>query len=343
MTTLRFAVIGLTHGHATSATRLLVEAGAELAGVYADDAVALAAFISAFPQAKPAASIDALLEDRTIQLILGVPRPDERAPLGIRVMQHGKDFLADKPGFTTLEQLEEARRVQQATGRKYLVFFSERFANPATVKAAELVLAGAIGRVIQTVGLGPHRLNPASRAAWFFTLRHGGGLLNDLASHQIDQFLHFTGSTAAAIVTAQRANYHHPQYPELDDFGDLVLRSDRGTGYVRVDWLTAEGLGTWGDVRLFLLGTEGTIELRKIVDVAGRPGGNHLFLVNGREQRYLDCNAVPLTFGWQVIDDILNRTETAVSQAHTFLVSELALQAQAGAVRVFPSETAHFT
>jgi predicted dehydrogenase len=332
--TIRFGVIGLTHGHVTEATRLLLGAGAELAGVYSDDAAALAAYTAAFPQARAAPGIDALLEDESLQLIVGVPRPDERAPLGIRVMQSGKDYLADKPGFTTLEQLAEARRVQQATGRKYVVFFSERFANPATVKAAELVQAGAIGRVIQTIGLGPHRLNPASRAAWFFTRKHGGGLLNDLASHQIDQFLYFTGSTAAEIVTAQLANHHHPQYPDFDDFGDVLLRNDRATGYVRVDWLTADGLGAWGDVRLFLLGTEGTIELRKIVDVAGRPGGNHLFLVNGHEQRYIDCSAVPTPFAAQLIQDVLYRTETVVSQAHTFLASELALIAQAQAARV---------
>ena len=95
----------------------------------------------------------------------------ERAPLGVRVMRHGKDFMVDKPGVTSLAQLEEARRAQRETKRIYSIMYSERFENPATVKAGELVKAGAIGKVIQTIGLGPHRINPSTRPAWFITTR----------------------------------------------------------------------------------------------------------------------------------------------------------------------------
>src|SRR5690606_428889 len=105
----------------------------------------------------------AILDDPAIQLVLSSIIPVERAPLGIRVMEHGKDFMADKPGITTLEQLAEVRKSQAATKRIYSICYSERLENKATVRAGELVASGAIGRVIQTVGLGPHRINPPDR------------------------------------------------------------------------------------------------------------------------------------------------------------------------------------
>lgn len=243
-------------------------------------------------------------------------------------MKHGKDYMSDKPGIITLEQLAEVRRVQQETKRIYSIMYSERFENKATVKAGELIKAGAIGQVIQTTGLGPHRMNPKTRPTWFFDRKYFGGIICDIASHQFDQFLFFTGSTKASVVASQVGNFHHPQYPEFQDFGDVVLRGDGGTGYIRVDWFTPDGLSSWGDGRLTIIGTDGFIEIRKNVDVAGRPGGNHLFLTDQKETRYFDCNKDPLPYGEQLVDDVLNRTETAMTQRHCFLATELALLAQ---------------
>jgi predicted dehydrogenase len=144
----------------------------------------------------------------------------------------------------------------------------------------------------------------------------------------VDQFLFYTGSKEAEVVASQVANVNHPQHPEFQDFGDVMLRGDKGLGYVRVDWFTPDGLGVWGDGRLFLLGTEGYIELRKYVDIAGRKGGNHLFIADQKQTRYIDCSQVELPFGPQFISDIVNRTETGQSQAQTLLAAELVLKAQ---------------
>jgi predicted dehydrogenase len=296
--------------------------------VYAKEPDLLEAFCKQFPQAKVARSEAEVLEDTAVKLVLSSGIPDERAPLGIRVMRHGKDYMADKPGVTTLEQLAEVRRVQAETKRIYSIMYSERFENPATLKAGELVTSGAIGRVVQTIGLGPHRMNPATRPAWFFERPRYGGILCDIASHQGDQFLYFTGSTRAEVVASQVGNLNHPQYPGLEDFGDVMVRGDKGTGYIRVDWFTPDGLATWGDGRLTILGTDGFIEVRKNIDLAGRPGGSHLFLVTQKETRYIDCSSVPLPYGSQLVADVLNRTETAMTQAHCFLATELMLQAQ---------------
>jgi predicted dehydrogenase len=331
---IRFSVIGLNHGHINSQTRAVQRGGGELVSFYAKEPDLAAAFAKTFPNAKLAGSQKEILEDKSIQLVVSASIPDERAPLGIEVMRHGKDFMVDKPGITSLEQLAEVRRVQEGTHRIYSIMYSERFENRATVKAGELVKAGAIGKVIQTIGLGPHRLNLKQRPAWFFDRRRYGGIICDIGSHQFDQFLYFTGSTRAEVAASQVGNFHHPQYPGLEDFGDVMLRGDQGVGYIRIDWFTPDGLPTWGDGRLTILGTDGYIEIRKNVDISGRPGGSHLFLVDQKGVQYIDSNNVDLPYGEQLVNDVINRTETAMSQAHCFLATELALKAQKAAKRV---------
>jgi predicted dehydrogenase len=249
-------------------------------------------------------------------------------------MRHGKDFMSDKPGMTTLEQLAEVKKVQAQTKRIYSILYSERHENRATIKAGELVKAGAIGKVVQTIGMGPHQMRPKTRPEWFFKKAQYGGILTDIASHQFDQFLWFTNSNQAEILASQVGNINNPQYPELEDFGDCLLRGNGGSGYIRVDWFTPDGLSTWGDGRLTVLGTNGFIEVRKNVDIGGRPGGNHLFLVDQKETRYIDTTGVELPYGTRLVDDILNRTETAMPQAHTFLAMELALIAEKQAKRL---------
>ena len=327
---IRFAAIGLNHGHIYGQCQSVIRGGGELVSFFAVEPDLVAAFRKRFPQARLARSAGEILDDTTIQLVVSASIPNERAPLGIEVMRRGKDFMADKPGTTTLDQLAEVRRVQADTKRIYAVLV-ERHEGRSTRKAGELVKAGAIGRVVQTLSTGPHRMNPKSRPAWFFERERYGGIICDLASHQIDQFLFFTGSTRAEVVASQVGNVHHPQFPGLQDFGDAMLRGNGGSGYVRVDWLSPAGLNTFGDGRITILGTEGYIEIRKSADLAGRAGGNHLFLVDQKETRYIDCRDVPIDYGQRLVDDVLNRTETANAQAQTFLAMEIALRAQASA------------
>ena len=331
---IRFAAIGLNHGHIYGQVNLLLKAGAELAAFYAPEPELVARFAKAYPQARLARSVDEVLEDESLQLVVSAGIPSDRAPLGIAVMEHGKDYMSDKPGFTSLEQLAEARSVQARTGRIYSICYSERLTNQATVLAGDLVKEGRIGRVLQTIGTGPHRLNLPSRPEWFFQRARYGGILTDIGSHQADQFLFFTGSRTAEVVAAQVGNLGHPRHPELEDFGDMLLRGDGGTGYVRVDWFTPDGLPTWGDGRLIVLGTEGYIEIRKNCDLTISPSGSHLYLVDGRGTERIDCGQVELPYGRQLIADVLHRTETAMTQEHCFLASELALRAQSQATRL---------
>ena len=331
---IRFSVIGINHNHIYSQVQAVERGGGQFVSFYAKEPDLVAAFAKRFPQAKLVRSEKEILEDKSIQLVLSSIIANERAPLGIRVMQHGKDYMADKPGITTLEQLADVRRVQKETKRIYSIMYSERFENRATVKAGELVKAGAIGKVIQTIGLGPHRMNANTRPDWFFDRERFGGIIGDIGSHQFDQYLYFTGTTKAEIVASQVGNVNHPQYPKFEDFGDVMLRGDGGMGYIRVDWFTPDGLKSWGDGRLTILGTDGFIEIRKNIDIAGREGGNHLFLTDQKETRYIDCSQVVLPYGEQLVNDIVNRTETAMTQEHCFLATELALKAQHQAQKV---------
>jgi predicted dehydrogenase len=327
--TIKFAAVGLNHNHIYGQSRCLLDAGAELVAVHAIEDDLAKAYCAAFPQARRVADRREILDDAAIHMVVSAAIPDERAGVAIEAMRHGKDVMVDKPGLISLDQLADVKRVQQETKRIWSVCFSERFETASTERASQLVAAGAIGRVIQTVGLGPHALRNNPRPDWFFQRRRYGGVLADIAAHQCDQFLHFTGSTKAEVAASHVGNYANPETPELEDFGEVLLRGDRGTGYIRVDWHTPKGLGVWGDGRLTILGTEGYIELRKYIDIAGRPGGDHLFIVDGRETRHVDCKGTPLTYGPRLIADVLDRAETAMTQAHCFLATELALTAEA--------------
>ena len=328
---IKFGVIGIDHIHINGITDALRRGGGELMAVYSNLPSNLAAFQKRYPGVKAAATEEEIFNDPSIQLVASAAIPDLRAPIGIRAMQHGKDFLSDKPAILTLERLAEVRRAIKETGRMFAIMYSERLEVKAAVHAGELVKAGAIGKVIQTLNIAPHQVNEKSRPAWFWDPARYGGILCDVGSHQADQFVYYTGSTSAEVISSQVANVSYPHYPKFQDFGDMTLHGNGGFGYIRVDWLTPDGLGTWGDGRLFILGVEGYIELRKYADIAGRPGGNHLFIVDKKQARYIDCNNVTLPFGPQFIADIVNRTHIAQDQEQALLSTELVLKAQKNA------------
>ena len=336
---IKFSVCGMSHDHIYGMVGAVQRGGGELVSAWGGEPDKLAAFTKRFPNVKIVKTQEEILNDPSTQLILSSQIANERAPLGIKAMKNGKDFLSDKPAMTTLEQLADVRRTIAETKRIYAIMYSERIEVPAAIYAGELVKQGAIGKVIQTINIAPHQIiqhggtagGGGGRPDWFWVPEQYGGILCDIGSHQVDQFLFYTGSTQAEIVESQVANVRHPDHPHFQDFGDMVLRGDRGLGYVRLDWFTPDGLGTWGDGRLFILGTDGYIEARKYTDVAVKKQGNNLFLVDQKEARYIDCSHMPLPFGGQFVSDIVNRTHTAQDQEQSLLAAELVLKAQKNA------------
>jgi predicted dehydrogenase len=330
-----FAAIGLDHRHIYEQVGRLLELGCTCKGFWTDgEPQPLAGFVERYPDLHRTDDKRNLLDDPEIDLIVTAAIPADRATIAIEAMRAGKDVMTDKPGCVSKADLAAIKSAVAETGRIWSINFSERFEVPAVAKAGELIKAGRIGQVVQTLGTGPHRLNKPLRPDWFFDSARYGGILTDIASHQIDQFLYFTGSDDAEILSSTVANYANPETPGLEDFGEVLLRSEHGHGYIRVDWYTPDGLPTWGDGRLKILGTEGYIELRKYVDIAGRPGTGHLFVVNGDKVEYMDCASDERPYYRQLVNDIRDRTETAMAQSHCFKVMELALEAQAKAMRL---------
>jgi predicted dehydrogenase len=330
------AAVGLDHGHIYGMCNGLLEAGARLRWVYDPDPAKVAAFLDRYPDAEAATSEQQALDDPEVQLVASAAIPVDRADLGLRVLDHGKHYFTDKPPMTTLDQLARARAATSATGRKYAVYYSERLHTESGVYAGQLVADGAIGRVIQVMGMGPHRMNPAGRPGWFFDRDSYGGILCDIGSHQLEQVLFYGGTDDATITSARVANYAHKDHPGLEDFGDVNVALANGvTGYCRVDWFTPDALGTWGDGRTFILGTDGYLELRKYTDIARDQEGDHVYLVNGSAERHIPVHGkVGYPFFGQLIRDCLDGTENAMTQSHAFAAAELCLRAQQQATRV---------
>ena len=332
----RCAAIGLDHGHINGMCGGLEDAGAEIVAVYDPDPAKIDEFRQGFPAVRTVSSEREIFDDDSIQMVASAAVTSQRGPLGLRVMDHGKHYFSDKAPFTTLQQLADARDKVASRGLIWAVCYSERLQNEAAVFAGQLIEAGAIGRVLQVLGTGPHRLKSDTRPPWFFEREKYGGILCDIGSHQAEQFLFYAGAKSARVVHSQIANYNNPDYPELEDFGDANLVADNGaTCYFRVDWFTPDGLGAWGDGRTFVLGTEGYIEMRKYLDVARDPDGNQVFLVNGESEQHLPVTGkVGFPYFGQLILDCLDGTENAMTQEHTFMAAQLCLEAQEQAQRI---------
>jgi predicted dehydrogenase len=326
-----FAAAYLDHGHIYGQVNGLRDAGGTLKYVYDPDPKRVRQFCATYPEVSAVSDFQQILDAPDIRLVCAAAVPSERADIGLRVLAHGKDHFTDKAPFTTLEQLSAVREAVQRTGGRYWVYYAERLHNDAAWRAGELIAEGAIGRVLQVLNLAPHRLSKDARPAWFFEKQRYGGILTDIGSHQVEQFLAYTGCRDATINYARVENFSHPDCPGLEDFGEVSMIGDNGASfYARVDWYTPEGLRTWGDGRSFIVGTEGTLELRKYIDVAERAPASRLLLVNSEgefSEDWLGRSRFPF-FG-RLIQDSLQRTETAMTQTHIFLAAELSLRAQA--------------
>ncbi|RYF83366.1 MAG: Gfo/Idh/MocA family oxidoreductase [Comamonadaceae bacterium] len=328
---IRFGVIGIEHRHIYHLIQGLLDAGAQCAGYATSqaDPRVLEGVVSRFPALPAVASPQALLDDPSIHLIVTADVPARRAQVAIDAMRYGKDVLTDKPGVTSFAQLAAVEQAVRETGRLFGICFSERHIVPSVAMAQKLIQDGALGQVFHTLGMGPHRLNAPTRPDWFFDKANYGGILVDIASHQIDQFLVLTGSGDAHITHAAWSHLGPATRSDFQDFGEITLasREHAARGFIRVDWFTPDGLPTWGDGRLFIAGTEGSIEIRKYLDIEGRPGTDHLFLCDRHGTRHIDCSREPITFFNQWVADVQARTDHAVPQQHVFTVSRLALEA----------------
>ncbi len=328
--TLLIAACGLEHGHIYSMCEGMKKAGAVIHWVWDEDPDKVEAFQQAFPEVRTASSLDQILQDKRIQMVASAAIPSERCDIGLRVLDAGKHFFSAKTPFTSLKQLYAAKKKVKETGLHWAIFYSERLQVECSGFAEQLIQQGAIGDVIQVLGLGPHRLNINDRPAWFFKKATYGGIICDIGSHQIEQFLSFAHAQDATIQSSIALNIAHPDHPEFEDYGDAHLIGDNGTLlYFRVDWFTPNGLTNWGDGRTTILGTDGYIELRKYVDITNNSIGERLYLVNhGGERQYDVKGKVGYPYFYRLAHDVIENTSTAMHQEHAFKAAELCLLAQ---------------
>lgn len=330
----KVGVGALDHGHIYGMCNGLKEAGADIVYVYDKDPKKIEEFQEKFPEAKAVNSVDEILNDPEIKMLAAAAIPNLRSALGNKVMKAGKDYFTDKTGFTSLDQLEETKKVVEETGRRYFVYFSERLHVEGAIFAGKLIEEGRIGRVIQVTGFGPHSLNKESRPDWFFKKDQYGGILTDIGSHQIEQFLYYTGNKDAKVLHSKVANYDNHDTPELEDYGDATLVGENGaTFFYKVHWFSPKGLSTWGDGRTFITGTKGSIEVRKYTNVATDTTGDHVFLVDENGEEHFEVNGkVGFPFFGEMILDCINGTENAMTQEHIFKAQELCLKCQEEAI-----------
>ncbi len=332
---LRFAALGLDHRHIYGMSQGMIDAGCEFAGFWTEGAPqTMAGFRKRFPDVARYDEVETILNDPSIALVLIAAPPARRADLSMAAMRAGKDVMLDKPGCLNATELNEISEVIAQTGRIWSVNFSERFEVPSATFADELLAAGRIGRLVQIMSVAPHRLNAPTRPDWFWDPAQYGGILGDIGTHQIDQFLHFSGAENAEISRTTVGNFANPDRPAFQDFGEIQISGNGVQGYARLDWYTPDAAPNWGDGRLTLLGTEGYIEIRKYMDVAGQPGTDHVFLVTGDTCERFDASQAGTPYFARLRDDVLNRSETACTQAHTLRVMALAIEAQTRAIRL---------
>ena len=326
---LNLGVIGIDHGHIFDMLDEMIKEGCSCNHFWTEGSpLTIKEFNKKYPNIGRVENKSEILNDDKIDMILISSIPKDRASLSIEALNSGKDVMVDKPGCINLDQLNSLKKIVKETGKIWSVNFSERFHVAAVAKAEQLVSEGKIGKVKQTMGTGPHRQGNYERPDWFYDRESYGGIITDIGSHQIHQFLVFTNSINAKINYALAENTSRKEKPGFQDFGEVNLTSDNGHGYIRLDWFSPDALPTWGDGRLFILGDKGFIEIRKYTDLAKSEKGNHLFLANNNEVKHIDCMNIELPYFRNLINDVLNRTETACSQELTYLSMELAIKAQ---------------
>lgn len=184
----------------------------------------------------------------------------ERGKIVSDALRAGVDVIADKPLCTTLDDLDAIEAAWAASGRILSMALEKRY-YPPTLAVDRLLATGELGRLTLVTASAPHKLTRERRPAWFFDSQSYGGILNDLAVHDIDLLLHFTGGRSGTV-RGYTGNYGNTDRPGFEDHGVAVLTVQDGpTATLESHWMSPEAAEYHGDYRMRLTGTSGTAEL----------------------------------------------------------------------------------
>jgi predicted dehydrogenase len=339
-----FSVVGLNHAHIYGQTQGLLDTGKwRLKHVHAEETDLLKVFQERYPDATAAASVDDVLGDPEVELVASAAINAHRGPLAVRTLEAGKHFFVDKPCVTTLEHLEAVKSAVEATGRRWFAFFGEMVTDAAVEWVHDQVAKGNLGEPVHFMGLGPHTLRFASRPAWFWKADLYGGILNDIASHQMAQFIYWMLQDPVPQFS-RVGNLHHPEVPEFEDFGDALVTGSKGaTGYFRVDWFTPEGMPVFGDIRQQFITTEATVEHRKTIDIGAPEGHRAPRLIVTRKSSGPECvdlQDAKAPFFDRLTSDVEQGSETAIPFSLSYTASKTILELQRDAVALEPIPSA---
>jgi predicted dehydrogenase len=332
---MRFAVIGLSHVHIVAMTHALLNVPGVSCGGFAPEETPIAKGFAGLYRDLPHRSRDELLGDPSIDLILCADVYGHRASVLLAALEAGKHVFVDKPAVTTLDELEAVERAVKVSGKLVFVYFGERLGNPLCVKARQLLSEGRIGRPVNFIGLGPHKLSIEHRPPWMFDPRLYGGILNDIAVHQVELFCWLTRQKIVGF-RSRVGNFATPQYPAFEDFGDVSFEGDGGTaGYARVDWLSPDALPTWGDIRQFLVGTEGTMEIRSTINLGSQdPKPVLLLTTRSGAPEQIGVSDVDTAWAPQLVADIRDGVNRLTPHEETFAALRTVLLMQQRAERI---------
>lgn len=330
MGAVRFTVVGIEHLHVFELVQGLLDAGAVDVG-HAAEPGPLRDLYEGWRTESPQLTTEEALTGGDVDLVVLAGVPSERAAHAISALDAERSVLSDKPGVTTLDQLTDVISAEMYGAQRWWVLFSERFGNRSVTEAVARARSGAIGRIVDVVGLGPHTLAADSRPDWFWSPERSGGILGDIATHQIDQFCAIVDPACATeihVTASSVGNVACSDHPEMEDIGRFSLEGGGATGNHRVDYLTAAGLGTWGDCRLMITGTDGTLEVRANIDPAGADGGEHLIQVDASGTTRIDTSGVEIDWAQRLLADLADGGDRLMPAAHVHRVCRLALIAQ---------------
>ncbi|MGQ9632259.1 MAG: Gfo/Idh/MocA family protein [bacterium] len=332
---MKFGIIGCQHGHiAQFIDEMLAIPGTEFLGIVEDDPW-LAESLSRRYDVP-------LLERREDLLNLGVElvgssaRNDLKADLICYCLGRGLHVMVDKPLVITLGDLGRVMSAVEGSRAQLGLMLTERF-NPPIAHLKNLIDRGELGRIVHFTILKPHKIVASTRPPWHFVKSQNGGIIADLAIHDVDLLRWYLGCEVKSF-HAYESQYTLLDKPAFSDNAEIFLIMENGaTAFLRPDWLMPDAYPTWGDGRIFCVGTEGCAEIRTTGDpFAGTPG-ELIVTTNKSAPRKITPDPVGRNLAQDFIDRIEGRGICLLTHSEIFKSTETTLRIAEGAKRIEPS------
>jgi predicted dehydrogenase len=202
----------------------------------------------AYPRVPIYPSLDAMLHQATLDLIVVATPNDTHVPLAEQCLRAGKHVVIDKPVAVSSSEAARLFSVMRETGRRVFVYHNRRW-DGDFLTVQQLLKTDRLGTV-RTFESHFDRFRPAPKTgAWREAAGHGNGILLDLGSHLGDQALVLFGLPSAVWgdVRSERTG------SKVDDAFDLRLYYPEITV-----WLRSTSLSPLPAVRFLVEGTGGS-------------------------------------------------------------------------------------